>query len=73
MRKNAIIASENLIFHFRETEELLRKSSLFDTVIVLAIYLLTHFRTLFRIRSQTTDVNMNQNSSKAHAKILWKY
>ena len=33
---------------------------------------LTDARTLFRIRSQTTDVKMNQRSSKAHAKNLWK-
>ena len=33
---------------------------------------LTDARTLFRIRSQTTDVKMNQRSSKAHAKKLWK-
>ena len=29
-------------------------------------------RTLFRVRSQTTDVKMNQRSSKAHARNLWK-
>ena len=33
---------------------------------------LTDARTLFRIRSQTTDVKMNQRSSKDHAKNLWK-
>ena len=29
-------------------------------------------RTLFRIRSQTTTVQMNQRSDKSHAKNLWK-
>ena len=33
---------------------------------------LTDARTLFRIRSQTTDVNMNQRINKLYAKQLWK-
>ena len=32
----------------------------------------TDARTLFRVRSQTTDVQMNQRSNKAHARNLLK-
>ena len=45
---------------------------IFETKSYLSEMSLTDARTLFRIRSQTTDVIMNQRSNKAHAKNLWK-
>ena len=44
----------------------------FETKSYISEMNLTDARTLFRVRSQTTDVMMNQRSSKAHARSLWK-
>ena len=40
----------------------------FETKSYISEMNLTDARTLFRVRSQTTDVKMNQRSSKAHAR-----